>query len=157
MGQQRTASFLAVESCCCCTRARVTVGGRGPHSAALGVHLDRTYDTPASSACIPSHSGTAALQPLVLRGNASNEMREVVLGQAFDCTSPLHLHWLLPAAWNLSVVGRDPAGNVAAPQTYAWRVAYAQGEVYTRFLRCARCAAVWVCSDPVAGKACGPR
>ena len=73
----------------------------------------------------------------MLRGNASNEMRQVALGQAFDCASPLYLHWLLPAAWNLSVVGRDPAGNVAAPQTYAWRVAYAQGAVYTRFLRCA--------------------
>ncbi len=71
----------------------------------------------------------------MLRGNASNEMREVALGQPFDCASPLYLHWLLPAAWSVSVVGRDPAGNVAAPQTYSWQVAYATGALYTRFLR----------------------
>lgn len=83
----------------------------------------------------PGRSGVVPLQPAVLRGNASNEMQEVVLGQAFNCASPLYLHWLLPAAWDLSVVGQDPAGNVAAPQTHAWRVAYAQGALYTRFLR----------------------
>ena len=49
----------------------------------------------------------------------------------FHCVS----HGMLPGAWELSVVGRDPAGNEAAPQAYPWRVAYQAGAPYTRFLR----------------------
>lgn len=107
-----------------------------PKQAAVAAAAAPQANMAVLSSVPPARSDTVALQPPVLRGNASNEMRAVELGQPFDCASPLYLHWLLPAAWNLSVVGRDPAGNVAAPQTYSWRVAYTQGAQYTRFLRC---------------------
>lgn len=61
----------------------------------------------------------------------------MTLGQAYNCTSPQVLHWLLPGTWAFSVVGADPAGNTAPAQQVEWTVEYAEAAgMYTRFLRC---------------------
>jgi hypothetical protein len=60
---------------------------------------------------------------------------QVELGKAYNCSSPQTFYWMLPGAWELAVVGTDPAGNEAAPQAYPWTVAYQAGALYTRFLR----------------------
>jgi hypothetical protein len=69
---------------------------------------------------------------------------QVTLGQPFNCTSPLVLHWLLPAAWSLQVVGQDLANNSADPLKVDWSVEYqAAAAPYTRFLRCGGVLAPW--------------
>lgn len=81
-----------------------------------------------------TRSGTVALQPAIYSGDSKNSLAAVSPGQPFNCTSPVRLHWLLPGTYKFAVVGRDPAGNVAAPVEHSWAVAYAQGLLYTRFL-----------------------
>lgn len=75
-----------------------------------------------------------AAQPPVYAGAARLDTQAVFLGQPFNCSSPLPVFWILPAAWQLQVVGVDGAGNKAAPQNADWTVAFVAGQQYTRFL-----------------------
>lgn len=85
---------------------------------------------PTTTTC----SNTVAAQPSVYAGAARLATLAVSLGQPFNCSSPLPLRWMLPAAWQLQVVGVDGAGNKAAPQDADWTVAFVAGQQYTRFL-----------------------
>lgn len=88
-----------------------------------------------SPACLPALpcSGTVAAQRPVYAGASRMSTVPVSLGQPFNCTSPLPVRWLLPASWKVQVVGVDGAGNAAPPQEASWAVAFAAGQLYTRF------------------------
>ncbi len=91
-----------------------------------------------SALCPPSthYSNVSTLQPGVVATAGNLSEQAVPLGQPFPCSSPLTLRWLLPAAWQLEVVGRDAVGNAAPPLRLGWTVALEAGAgLATRFTR----------------------
>lgn len=108
------------------------LGNRTHRSAAAPARIN-TCPLKRTLLILPCRN-TVAAQPSVYAGASRLATVPVSLGQPFNCSSPLPLRWMLPAAWQLQVVGVDGAGNKAAPQDAGWTVAFAAGQQYTRFL-----------------------
>ncbi len=131
-----------------CTALRGWVGSawtvEGPHvtTHACGLaqalsELPVRHAYALLSSLNPRHSNASPLQPgvVVTAGNLSEQA--VPLGLPFPCSSPLSLRWLLPAAWQLEVAGRDAVGNAAPPLRISWTVALgSEAGLVTRFTKC---------------------
>eukprot|EP00887_Chlorella_sp_A99_P001740 scaffold19.g1740.t1 len=82
--------------------------------------------------CQLSVSEAHPLQAAVWEGDVNTQ--QIVIGQPFECSSPLDFHWLLPGAWSVQVTATDAAGNTAPSLSYRWLVALDSAKQYARLL-----------------------